>query len=188
MQPQNQAMPVGTYAKTKNPYTNWFFRVVSYIIDYSPWIILGLVQGIWRDGGAIRTTIFVILNIVAFVAVAYNRWFLGGRTGQSWGKMAMGTRLLGLHTGQPIGAFKAFLRDVLHFFDWLFFYPISIGMLWPIWDSKRQTLFGDKIMRTVVLPADASFPDVPGGTPLPGYENAAAARGFQPGSGPMNPQ
>jgi len=181
MQSQNPTMPVGTYEKAKNPYTNWFSRVASYIVDHVSWIALGIIEGIWRHGGTGRTIVITILYIVAFIIWGYNRWFLGGRTGQSWGKMLMGTRLLGLHTGQPVGALKAFFRDVLHILDWIWL-PIPWGMAWPIWDSKRQTLFADKIVKSVVLPADSSFPSGPGGAPLPGYPNAGPT-----GSGPAGP-
>jgi hypothetical protein len=33
----------------------------------------------------------------------YNRWYLGGTTGQSLGKKALSIRLAGEDTGQPIG-------------------------------------------------------------------------------------
>jgi eukaryotic-like serine/threonine-protein kinase len=45
-----------------------------------------------------------------------------------------------------MGAGKAFLRSLCHFFDWIIF---TIGYFWPLWDAKRQTL-ADKIMSSVV--------------------------------------
>jgi uncharacterized RDD family membrane protein YckC len=74
---------------------------------------------------------------------------LAGRTGQSWGKKALGLSLVGEATGQPIGAGMAFVRDICHFVDSIICY---IGWLFPLWDAKRQTL-ADKIMNTVVVPA-----------------------------------
>ena len=71
-----------------------------------------------------------------------------GRTGQSWGKQVLKLRLVRMADGQPMGGGMAFVRDLLHILDALLCY---IGFLWPIWDARRQCLFSDKIMNTVVL-------------------------------------
>ena len=71
-----------------------------------------------------------------------------GRTGQSWGKQVLNLRLVRMADGQPMGGGMAFVRDLVHILDGLLCY---IGFLWPLWDARRQTLFGDKIMNTVVL-------------------------------------
>jgi RDD family len=63
--------------------------------------------------------------------------------------MALRLSLIGEATGQPIGTLQAFLRDICHIVDSITCYT---GWLFPLWDSKRQTL-ADKIMRTVVIPA-----------------------------------
>jgi uncharacterized RDD family membrane protein YckC len=79
----------------------------------------------------------------------YNRWYLGGTTGQSIGKKAHGLKLVSEDTGQPIGMAMAFVRDICHILDSL---ACFIGWLFPLWDPKRQT-FADKIIRTIVIPA-----------------------------------
>jgi uncharacterized RDD family membrane protein YckC len=134
----------------RHAYANWIIRVISYVIDYAlPWIIAGIAQAVFNGHVGIgRALLGTLLSLVSIAVIAYNRWILLGRTGQSWGKALTHTRLLGMHTGEPIGAFKSFLRDILHILDALFF---DIGFLWPIWGRRRQTLFGDKIMRTVVV-------------------------------------
>jgi uncharacterized RDD family membrane protein YckC len=50
-------------------------------------------------------------------------------------------------TGEPVGMLLAFVRDIAHIVDSIICY---IGWLFPLWDTKRQTL-ADKIMSTVVL-------------------------------------
>jgi uncharacterized RDD family membrane protein YckC len=77
----------------------------------------------------------------------YNRWYLGGKTGQSWGKKALGLHLVGEQTGQPIGPGMAFVRDLAHIVDAIICY---IGFLFPLWDAKKQTL-ADKIVKTLVI-------------------------------------
>ena len=78
----------------------------------------------------------------------YNRWLVGGRTGQSLGKRVTKIRLVSELTDAPIGPMNAFLRDLVHILDGMAY----VGFLWPLWDDKRQT-FADKIMRTVVVTA-----------------------------------
>jgi uncharacterized RDD family membrane protein YckC len=85
--------------------------------------------------------------LVALGVWIYNRWVLQGQTGQSWGKKALGLKLVGADTGQPVGVLKAFLRDITHILDGL---PCYIGYLWPLWDQKKQT-FADKINNTYVV-------------------------------------
>ena len=124
-------------------YANWLQRAGGWIIDAIPAIILEVI-GIATHNRAI----YFLCIIIAIAIVGYNRWFLAGKTGQSWGKKALGLSLVGEATGQPIGAGMAFVRDICHCVDSIICY---IGWLFPLWDSKRQTL-ADKIMKTVVVP------------------------------------
>lgn len=136
-------------------YASWFTRVGGYIVDALvtlPFVALAFIldrpavdaaTGQVTGGGAI----YWILLVAGVVVSAYNRWFLAGKTGQSWGRKAVGTRLVSEATGQPIGAGMAFARDLAHILDGL---PCYIGWLFPLWDAKRQT-FADKIVKTVVV-------------------------------------
>ena len=60
---------------------------------------------------------------------------------------ALGIRLVGEQTGQPIGPLLAFARDLAHIVDGIICY---VGFLLPLWDAKRQTL-ADKLVKTVVV-------------------------------------
>ncbi|HMH90726.1 MAG TPA: RDD family protein [Streptosporangiaceae bacterium] len=124
------------------PYANWFQRVGAYLIDAVLPAVIYLIAILTHTG------IIVALGfLIAIGFTAYNRWYLAGTTGQSWGNKALGLSLIGEATGQPIGFFMAFVRDVCHILDSLACY---IGWLWPLWDPKRQT-FADKIIHTVVV-------------------------------------
>lgn len=96
------------------------------------------------------------LTFLSIPWVAYNRWYLAGKTGQSYGKWVVGIRLIGEPTSEPIGRSDAFFRDIVHGVDTAALY---IGWLLPLWDAKRQT-FADRVMNTVVVPVSAA-PDVP---------------------------
>jgi hypothetical protein len=166
--------PVWVPPVPRYPYAHWLRRAGGYLIDFAPayvaqipfWIgyvmfYARLIQlsrtppstssseDVFADftGSALRWMfIGVVLMLAAFGWQWYNRWLIGGRTGQSMGRRVMRTKLVAEVNGQPIGAVNAFLRDLLHVLDGAAY----IGFLWPLWDEKRQT-FADMIMNTVVI-------------------------------------
>ncbi|MGH3400365.1 MAG: RDD family protein [Streptosporangiaceae bacterium] len=125
------------------PYANWGQRAGGYLIDVVPVAILAWI------GISISLTVYLLFLLVGLVYTGYNRWYLGGTTGQSFGKRALSLRLISEQTGQPIGPLMAFVRDICHILDSLACY---VGWLFPLWDAKRQT-FADKILNTIVIPA-----------------------------------
>jgi uncharacterized RDD family membrane protein YckC len=109
-----------------------------------------LADGAHASGATIA---MLVLGAVVYVAfVIYNTIIRQGRTGYTLGKTAVGIRLVHEATNEPIGALLCFVRQLAHIVDGLICY---LGWLWPLWDSKNQTL-ADKIMGTVVIiqPAD----------------------------------
>jgi uncharacterized RDD family membrane protein YckC len=136
---------------------NWPQRVGAYLIDglifFIPILLAVLLFG-RTDPNAPSSAgaglVAFLLYLVAFGIGIYNRAILQGRSGQSWGKQALNLRLVRMADGQPMGGGMAFVRDLLHMLDGLVCL-LCIGFLWPLWDARRQTLFGDKIMNTVVL-------------------------------------
>ncbi|QYN25758.1 RDD family protein [Amycolatopsis sp. DSM 110486] len=145
-QPNPYGPPGGAYA-------NWGQRAGAYLIDFGPFlaaIIIALLVSIASgSAGAIIYGLAIFGNIGWQI---YNRWITAGNTGQSLGKRVVGIKLVSEATGQPIGAGMAFLRDLAHVLDG---FLCSLGYLWPLWDDKSQT-FSDKIVGTIVVPADAA--------------------------------
>ena len=80
--------------------------------------------------------------------VIWNNGYRQGTTGSSIGKSVMKFKVVSETTGQPIGFGMSVVRQLAHFVDAIICY---VGFLFPLWDSKRQTL-ADKIMTTVCLP------------------------------------
>jgi uncharacterized RDD family membrane protein YckC len=120
----------------------WPKRAYAALIDFvGPWILVGL---IYRGS----TALGAILWLGALAWGIYNA-YLGGQTGQSYGKKIAGTRLLLEATGQPPGGGLGIGRFFLHILDSI---PCYIGYLWPLWDAKKQT-FADKIVKTLVVTA-----------------------------------
>ena len=123
----------------------WGQRVGAFLIDWLP-LIPGIV--IWSVGAGKHLGAIVAVGVLATVPLwLYNRWYLQGRTGQSWGKRAMSLKLIGMSDREPIGGWKAAIRDLAHYLDFLILY---VGFLLPIWDARRQTL-ADKATRTIVI-------------------------------------
>ncbi|MFY1689270.1 RDD family protein [Plantactinospora sp. WMMB782] len=136
-------------------YASWGARVGASILDglvIVPFAILAAVfggPGVDPDTGQATGPgpLYWVFVLLALALNGYNRWYLAGKTGQSWGKKALGIQLVGEASGQPIGVGMAFLRELAHFVDGIICY---IGYLWPLWDAKKQTL-GDKIVKTLVV-------------------------------------
>ena len=146
--------PVFTYAP-------WGQRVGAYLLDSLALVpyIVGLVvmsatsqPGVDRYGNptdqptSTGALVFGVCALLTLGLWAWNRWVRAGRTGQSWGKQVVGLTLQRDVTGEPIGIGMAFVRDLAHYLDGIFY----LGYLWPLWDGKRQT-FSDKLTTSVVV-------------------------------------
>jgi uncharacterized RDD family membrane protein YckC len=129
-----------------NRLATWWQRVGAGLLDLLGILLISILFG--TIGGAISDTVGSVLFTVALLAFwLYNSCYLGGTTGQSWGKRALHLKLVHMADKQPIGAGSAFMRDLAHALDIL---TAGVGYLFPIWDARRQTL-ADKVIKTVVI-------------------------------------
>jgi uncharacterized RDD family membrane protein YckC len=150
----------------RSDHANWGRRVRARLIDQAPtyvgliifiggylvWVVELAQSGALTphfEGAAVAMIIGLSVMLASLPWVAYNRWMIAGRTGQSLGKRVTKIRLIGEETMAPVGTLNAFVRDLVHILDGL----TVVGYLWPRWDDKKQT-FGDKIMKTVVISAE----------------------------------
>jgi uncharacterized RDD family membrane protein YckC len=142
------------------PYAGWGTRLLAYIIDALVavgagiiFIIIGAVLLGSADPGETNPAgllLMVLGYIVIFAVQIWNFVFKQGNTGYSVGKGVMGIKVVGVNTGQPIGAGGGFVRWLMHaFIDGLICY---LGFLWPLWDDKNQT-WGDKVASSIVVQA-----------------------------------
>jgi uncharacterized RDD family membrane protein YckC len=93
-------------------------------------------------------TAFLLSVAIGLAYIVWNYGYRQGTTGSSIGKGIMKFKVVGEATGQPIGFGMSIVRQLAHIVDGIICY---IGYLFPLWDSKRQTI-ADKIMKTVCLP------------------------------------
>jgi uncharacterized RDD family membrane protein YckC len=149
---------------------SWRQRVRAGMIDFLP-LIPGVILIFFgsldeetcnSDGSCYYTAAnprwLAWIGLAAFAAIKiYNRWYLQGTTGQSWGKRAVHLKLVRLSDKQPIGAYAAFSRGLAHLLDIL---TLGIGYLFPLWDARRQTL-ADKVVKTIVISQDKTGSRVP---------------------------
>jgi uncharacterized RDD family membrane protein YckC len=125
-------------------------RALGWLIDYlAPavvyWILLLIVGAI---GSSVITGLLSFVVWLAFVAfLVWNSGYQGGITGYSLGRKIAKTKLVSEATGQPLGAGAGIGRVFAHMIDGAI---CGIGWLFPLWDSKRQTI-ADKIVKSVVV-------------------------------------
>jgi uncharacterized RDD family membrane protein YckC len=121
----------------------WPRRLLARMIDWVPPLLVLLL---------IESSIGLV---VALLIDLFNRGYLEGVTGQSWGKRRLHLKVVRMTDKQPIGLRDGIIRELTHLVLTVFIVG-SIGWVVAIWDARRQTL-GDKIMNVVVLwPAEPS--------------------------------
>ena len=161
--PGYSAQPGYLVSAPRADYADWGQRLRARLIDQGPTylgliiffagylvLVVELAQSSGSAGDFESSAIAMIIGLGVMLAsmiwVAYNRWMIAGRTGQSFGKRVIKIKLIGEASNAPIGPRNACIRDLVHILD-----ALTIGgYLWPLWDDKRQT-FADKIMETIVV-------------------------------------
>jgi uncharacterized RDD family membrane protein YckC len=112
-------------------------------------------SGWWKRVGASFLDALISLPFLVIFYVLIVSPILMGRdgpkNGQTWGKQAMGIRVL-RNDGQPFSYGTALLRDFV--IKSLLFGAVAIvqlvNLLWPLWDAEHQALH-DKLAGTHVL-------------------------------------
>ena len=124
-------------------YAGWWARVGAYIVDA---LLVGFsanLIGAFGVGGTTGAVIILLLTTVGSVAYYLILTANGRRT--------IGRKILGIAVvrdgGGDLTYGQAGLRLLTSVVSWLTFF---LGVLWPLWDDKRQT-FHDKIALTVVI-------------------------------------
>jgi len=150
-------------APARSDYASWSKRVRARLIDQLPTYLGLIIFGVGYliflvrlassggsaaqfEGPAVAMIIGLGVMLASLGWIAYNRWHIAGKTGQSLGKRTSKITMIGEETNAPIGPRYAFIRDLVHILDAL----TLVGYLWPLWDDKRQS-FADQVMKTVVI-------------------------------------
>jgi len=153
------------------PLAGWWSRVGASILDglialgflIIPVIIVAVLVSNGSDSG--NTTISATRGIdtlftVAFILIYYplTTRRSGAHNGQTWGKQALGIRVVRID-GQPFTGGNAVVREFVVkylLFGWVAivtcYIATLLNYLWPLWDEKNQALH-DKIVNTLVVRA-----------------------------------
>lgn len=156
---------------TSEQNATWPWRMATTAIDYLPVLFIfvasslifgrpgtGIVVEHYGDpprpyyvagetAGSVNLLIPVVLSAIICLL---NKGWLEGTTGQSVGKMLLGYRTQDMNTGEVLGPARASVRWVLLNVDIAICF---IGILWPIWDLRRQTLVSDRLTQSIVVKA-----------------------------------
>ena len=81
-------------------------------------------------------------------AFSWNKGYREGKTGKSIGKQILNYTTYDEASHLPIGAKAGCIRVVLLWVDFAICY---IGVLWPLWDVKKQTFLSDRFTSAIVL-------------------------------------
>jgi len=107
--------------------------------------VIGIVTSVISNSVSqgLGSVLSFVLGVGWWIYLAY----LSGNYGITPGRAIAKTKLIGEQSGTVIGFGQAVLRQFAHLIDSIICY---IGWLFPLWDSKKQTL-ADKIAKTVVI-------------------------------------
>jgi uncharacterized RDD family membrane protein YckC len=147
------------------PLAGWGSRVGATLIDavillvpviLLAVIVIGIAAG--SDAGAVVTGLlgFLAYLVVAFLYAPLLMARDGARNGQTWGKQAVGIRVI-RNTGEPISFGFAALREIavkglavgiassiLPLIPWL------LDVCWPLWDDENRALHDMAVSTHVV--------------------------------------
>jgi uncharacterized RDD family membrane protein YckC len=136
---------------------SWGSRLGAYLLDtlllFLPLaIVIGIVvaSAPEDDSGAWDVVGLVYLATLALPFV-YFTIMHGGERGQTYGKRALGIRVVN-GEGGSIGHGRAFGRYAITFVFGIFVVPVLFDYLWPLWDRQNQALH-DKVVGSVVVRA-----------------------------------
>jgi uncharacterized RDD family membrane protein YckC len=173
----------------------WWQRASAYLIDISAVLTAILtvaapilvVAGFRDTSPSHREAIWFAVALLSSTLVIGTAYFIvfEGRTGQTWGKQALGLVVLA-EDGSACGYGRATSRELLGRvliggFAWLFVLPGLLSYLAALWDPARQT-WHDRIGQTIVVRVEhpdpgarVEHPDP--GADLTGPENAPTLMG-----------
>lgn len=127
--------PIGTPANL----ADWGTRAIGALIDALPMLALSILT-IFSD------ILQILIGVASFFYFYIYLGSMDGRTGQTPGKMVMGTRVVNAQ-GEAVGSGNGIARKFCHIIDSA---VCLIGWFLPIFDANRQTI-ADKIMTTYVV-------------------------------------
>lgn len=102
-------------------------------------------------GGPFANLLSTLAYLIYLVGATLYYTVCYAEGGQTIGKMTTRTAVrLDGDEDRPLGYVRAFIRALFPPFFWVLIIPGLLDVLWPLWDSKHQTLH-DKLVGSVVV-------------------------------------
>jgi uncharacterized RDD family membrane protein YckC len=139
-------------------YSGWWRRAGALLIDSILvsvvfFVAVGLaiaVTAVDENLGAVLVILAILFGIVG--SIFYWIYFTGKEPGQTVGKKALGIRVRHADQDRAIGYGASAGRYFITFLFGIFYIPALLDYLWPLWDSRNQTLH-DKVANSIVVRA-----------------------------------
>ncbi len=137
-------------------YSGWWRRAGALLIDG---LVVGVVVGVaiglavavselHDTAGGILLVIAILLAIVG--PIFYTIYWTGKEPGQTIGKKALGIRVRHAQEDRAIGYGPSAGRYFITFAFSIFYLPLLLDYLWPLWDGRNQALH-DKVANSIVV-------------------------------------
>ena len=131
---------------------SWPRRVAAKLIDWAAVVGAGIAAALTSAPFATASgelgSVGVAIVIAWILFAILSPWLMVAIWGQTPGKMALGIKVVTDDAGR-VGYLRALGRYFSEVVLGIFYLPLFVSYLWPLWDGRRQTLH-DKAARTVV--------------------------------------
>ena len=142
-------------------YAGWWSRGGALLIDgliVSVPSVVGIVMLVAAgaagdDDGNGAVALVGLLFIVCAIVLpfVYFPYLHSREHGQTWGKRATGVRVR-TSDGSRLTGGRSFARYAIQVVFGIFYVPLLLDYLWPLWDARNQSLH-DKVVDSVVVRA-----------------------------------
>ena len=123
--------------------------VISVVFGGATAVVVNLGSG---AGGAVAALLGVISFLLSLsIPIFYFAYLEGQASGQTFGKRALGLRVVDFSTAASISMSRAMVRSLVRVF---LSGIVLLGYLWMLWDPQEQT-WHDKLASTTVVPVSA---------------------------------
>lgn len=138
------------------PYSGWWRRAGALLVDS---ILVGVIVSAALGLAFAVTFLNEELGVVLLVAgivfaiagpIFYWIYLTGKEPGQTVGKRALGIRVRHADDDRAIGYGPAAGRYLITLLFGFFYLPALLDYLWPLWDSRNQSLH-DKVANSIVV-------------------------------------
>ena len=151
-----QARVQGAVSADADPVTGarlatWGTRAAAWFVDLIVFVALWVATFAWASSDTAGEGSFAVV----FLGPPLYQWLMIGRWGQTLGKMALGIRVVRSADADRVSYPRALGRASSLWVFWIFGslllgLPLLLAYLWPLWNSRNQTLH-DKIASTIVV-------------------------------------